>query len=44
MGGKEKIENNLIFSLDINCNNITCSVLDNKIYDFMSNKLPEESK
>ena len=44
MGGIEKMENNLISSLDINYNYITCSVLDNKTYHFMSDKLPEESK
>ena len=44
MGGKEKMENNLISSLDINYNDITCSVLDNKTCHFMSEKLPEESK
>ena len=44
MGGKEKMEKNLISSLDINYNDITCSVLDNKTYHFMSDNLPEESQ
>ena len=44
MNGKEKIENNIISSLDINYNDIKCSVLDNKTYHFMSDHLPDESK
>ena len=44
MGGKEKMERNMISSLDINYNDITCSVLDNKTYHYMSDNLPEESK
>ena len=44
MGGKEKMEKNIISSLDINYNDITCSVLDNKTYHYMSDNLPEESK
>lgn len=44
MKGKEKIEKNIISSLDINYNDITCSVLDNKTYHYISDKLPEESK
>jgi hypothetical protein len=44
MGGKEKMEKNLISSLDINYNDITCSVLDNKTSHFMSDNLPEESQ
>ena len=44
MEGKEKMENNIISSLDINYNDITCSVLDNKTYHFMSDNLPDESK
>ena len=43
MNGKEKIENNIISSLDINYNAIKCSVLDNKTYHFMSDNLPYES-
>lgn len=44
MEGKEKIEKNIISSLDINYNDITCSVLDNKTYHYISDNLPEESK
>ena len=44
MEGKEKIENKLISSLDINYNDIICSVLDNNTYHFISDNLPEESK
>ena len=44
MNGKEKIENNIISSLDINYNDIKCSVLDNKTYHFMSDNLPYESE
>ena len=43
MEGKEKIENNIISSLDINYNDIMCSVLENKTYHFISDNLPEES-
>ena len=44
MEGKEKMEENIISSLDINYNDITCSVLDNKTYHFISDNLPDESK
>jgi hypothetical protein len=44
MGGKEKLENKLISSLDINFNDITCSVLDNNTYHYISDNPPEESK
>ena len=44
MKGKEKIENKLISSFDINYNDITCSVLDNNTYHYISDNLPEESK
>ena len=44
MNGKEKVDKNIISSLDINYNDITCSVLDNKTYHFMSDNLPDESK
>ena len=44
MGGKEKLENKLISSLDINYNDITCSVLDNNTYHYISDNPPEESK
>ena len=44
MKGKEKMEENIISSLDINYNDITCSVLDNKTYHFISDNLPDESK
>lgn len=44
MEGKEKMDKNIISSLDINYNDITCSVLDNKTYHFISDNLPEESK
>ena len=44
MNGKEKIENIIISSLDINYNDIKCSVLDNKTYHFMSDNLPYESE
>ena len=44
MSGKEKVDKNIISSLDINYNDITCSVLDNKTYHFMSDNLPDESK
>ena len=44
MKGKEKLEKQIISSLDINYNDITCSVLDNKTFHFMSDNLPEESK
>ena len=44
MEGKAKMENNIISSLDINYNDITCSVLDNKTYHFISENLPDESK
>ena len=44
MKGKEKVINNIISSLDINYNDITCSVLDNKTYHYISDNLPEESK
>ena len=44
MQGKEKLENKLISSFDINYNDITCSVLDNNTYHFISDNLPEESK
>jgi len=44
MQGKEKLENKLISSFDINYNDITCSVLDNNTYHYISDNLPEESK
>jgi hypothetical protein len=44
MQGKEKLENKLISSLDINYNYITCSVLDNNTYHYISDNLPDESK
>ena len=44
MQGKEKLENKLISSFDINYNDITCSVLDNNTYHFISDNLPDESK
>ena len=44
MKGKEKIENIIISSLDINYNDIMCSVLENNTYHFISDNLPEESK
>ena len=44
MNGKEKLENKLISSFDINYNDITCSVLDNNTYHYMSDNLPDESK
>ena len=44
MEGKEKMEESIISSLDINYNDITCSVLDNKTYHFISDNLPDESK
>ena len=44
MKGKEKLENKLISSFDINYNDITCSVLDNNTYHYMSDNLPDESK
>ena len=44
MKGKDKLENKLISSLDINYNDITCSVLDNNTYHYMSDNLPDESK
>ena len=44
MKGKEKVTNNIISSLDINYNDITCSVLDNKTYHFISDNLPAEAK
>ena len=33
MKGKEKLDNILISSVDINCNDITCSVLYNNIWN-----------
>ena len=44
MKGEEKLENKLISSLDINYNYITCSVLDNDTYHYISDNLPDESK
>ena len=44
MKGKEKIENKLISSFDINYNDITCSILDNNTYHYISDNLPEESR
>ena len=44
MKGKEKLENKLISSLDINYNDITCSVLDNNTYHYISDNPPDESK
>ena len=44
MQGKEKLENKLISSFDINYNDITCSLLDNNTYHFISDNLPDESK
>ena len=44
MNGKEKLDNVLISSFDINYNDITCSVLDNNTYHYMSDNLPDESK
>ena len=38
------MEESIISSLDINYNDITCSVLDNKTYHFISDNLPDESK
>ena len=43
-GKKEKLDKKLISSLDINYNDVTCSVLDNDTYHYMSDNLPEESK
>ena len=44
MQGKEKLNKKLISSLDINYNDITCSVLDNNTYHYMVDNLPDESK
>ena len=44
MDGKNKLKNKLISSLDVNYNDITCSVLDNNTYHFISDNLPDESK
>ena len=44
MNAQEKLENKLISSLDINYNDITCSVLDNDTYHYISDNLPDESK
>ena len=44
MEGKEQLHNKLISSLDINYNDIICSVLDNNTYHFISDNLPDESK
>lgn len=44
MQGKEKLNKKLISSLDINYNDITCSVLDNNTYHYMLDNLPDESK